>query len=342
MFAGRPDRHEHRRRLAGLDFHHETGDPVSYPGNVSGAVRATPAVVRARAARAARARAPRRPARARAQRATCSLRCGSTVGCRSRVGCGCGGCASSSSGRCSSTVAAKSSPDPAPGAGCGRSRSGTCAAACSRRAARRPRVRLQLRRLDARAARTARPAPHPGPHPRHPRPLRGLPASISRAGRPLELETRLSAARPRRRADHHAPALALRARPQGRVHRHPPDQAARPTARPGLAVRLGAPRMLASGRRATVRVTVANQRRRRPGRVVSSLWHLRITGAPAARRAPSALRSCEPAGRARALTVPVPRPPAGGSACVSRPPPPAPAARARRCARSARAPPVTG
>ena len=113
-------------------------------------------------------------------------------GVRSRAGCGCGGCASSSSGRCSSTVAARSSPAPAPGAGCGRSRSGTSAAAGSPLIGAAGRAcACSLRRLDARGGarldlRLTRVRT---------RDIRALcavlPAGVSPAGRPLELETRL-------------------------------------------------------------------------------------------------------------------------------------------------------
>jgi hypothetical protein len=45
-------------------------------------------------------------------------------------------------------------------------------------------------------------------------------------------------------------------------------------ARPELAMRLSAPCLLDAGRRATVRVTVANQRRQRPSRMISPLWNV--------------------------------------------------------------------
>jgi hypothetical protein len=95
-----------------------------------------------------------------------------------------------------------------------------------------------------------------------------------------------------------------------------PIKPRRPAARPGLAMRLGAPRVLASGRRATVRVTVANQRRRRSDRVASSLWDLRITGG--AGSTPRTIRFKQlRAGRSRTvrLTVPVPLA-ARGRVCV--------------------------
>ena len=89
-----------------------------------------------------------------------------------------------------------------------------------------------------------------------------------------------------------------------------------PTARPGLAVRLRAPRILASGRRAAVLVTVANRRSRRPGRVVSSLWQLQIAATAGGR--PRTIRLEElRARRARTVrvTVPVPGVSADGCAC---------------------------
>ena len=114
---------------------------------------------------------------------------------------------------------------------------------------------------------------------------------------------------------------------------------AKPTsARPGLAVRLQSPRAQASGRRATVRVTLANQRPVRPGRDVSSLWHVRVTasaGGPPRIIGYKELR----AGRSRTVRVTV-RMPRGARrrACVrvaatahsARP------AIARRCVRIAR------
>jgi hypothetical protein len=102
--------------------------------------------------------------------------------------------------------------------------------------------------------------------------------------------------------------------------------------------------VLASGRRATVLVTVSNRRRARPSRVVSSLWNLRITGS--AGGVPRTVHVKElRARRSRTvrLTVPVPRR-ARGRVCVRIA---ANAASARgagalRCARSAGAPPITG
>ena len=135
MFAGRPDRHEHRRRLtAGLDLRRRDRQPrrgqrqrgrPRDTGRGPGACRARPCERAGCAGRLG----------VHGQRVTGSVHCASRVGCPSRVDCACGERASSSRGPCSSTVAVKSSPAPAPGAGCGRSRSSTCAAGCSRRGA---------------------------------------------------------------------------------------------------------------------------------------------------------------------------------------------------------------
>jgi hypothetical protein len=56
-----------------------------------------------------------------------------------------------------------------------------------------------------------------------------------------------------------------------RLARVPAGRAARAGRAPAAA------RLVDSGRRATVRVTVVNQRRRRPSRVISSVWNVRIT-----------------------------------------------------------------
>ncbi len=142
----------------------------------------------------------------------------------------------------------------------------------------RPSVRLNLRRMDSRGdarlqLRLARVRI---------RDIRALcavlPASVSRAGRPLELETRL-----RLRDGKATQRIVLRQRwrcvrdRKGEFVGIAPIAPRRPAARPGLGVRLSAPRLVDSGRRATVRVTVVNQRRRRPSRVISSLWNVRIT-----------------------------------------------------------------
>ena len=87
--------------------------------------------------------------------------------------------------------------------------------------------------------------------------------------------------------------------------------------------------MLASGRRATVRIRWPTSAGDGP-----TVWHPRYgtcgsPSVPAARHAPSVSRSCAPDGRARCASPSRCRaPPAGGCACRSRPAPPAPAARA--------------
>jgi hypothetical protein len=207
------------------------------------------------------------------------------------------------------------------------------------------RVRLQLRRVDARGG--ARFALRlTSVRIRDIRALCGvLPAGVNRAGRPLELETRL------RLRDRGATGrITLRQRwrcvrdRKGEFVGIRPITPRRPATRPGLAVRLQTPRVLAAGRRATALVTVTNRRRARPSRVVSSLWHLRITAD--AGGAPQTVRVKElRAHRSRTLrlTVPVPRT-AGRRACLqitagaesARP------AGARRCARIASAPRFTG
>jgi hypothetical protein len=112
-----------------------------------------------------------------------------------------------------------------------------------------------------------------------------LPAGVSLEGRPLELETRL-----RLRDGSVRNSISLRQRWRCVRDRRRdfagirPVKPTRPAARPGLALRMGAPRLTASGRRATVRVTVGNRRRRGSSRVVSSLWDLRLR-ADAGRRA---------------------------------------------------------
>ena len=199
-----------------------------------------------------------------------------------------------------------------------------------------PRVRLRLRRLhlpgrgrvDLRLTRVRT------------RDVRALcttlPASVSRAGRPLELETRV-------RLRDGAVMHPITMRQRWRCVRDRKDEFAGirpirpkpPTARPGLAVRLRAPRILASGRRAAVLVTVANRRSRRRGRVVSSLWHLQIAATAGGR--PRTIRLEElRARRARTVrvTVPVPRR-IRGRVCVRVAANAASArgAHARRCAR---------
>ena len=172
-----------------------------------------------------------------------------------------------------------------------------------------------------------------------------LPASVSLAGRPLELETRL-----RLRDRTVTTGVTLRQRwrcvrdRKGEFTGIRPVKPKPPAARPGLAVRMRAPRVLASGRRASVLVTVANRRRARPSRVVSSLWDLRITGS--AGGVPRTVRVKElRARRSRTLRliVPVPRR-ARGRVCmqVAATAASARGAGARRCARIAGAPPAAG
>ena len=106
-----------------------------------------------------------------------------------------------------------------------------------------------------------------------------LPAGVSRAGRPLELETRLrmSDGTSRSATTLRQPWRCARDR-KGEFTGIRPVRPRPTAARPGLAVHLRTPRVLTTGRRATVLVTVTNRRRARPSRVESSLWHLRITG----------------------------------------------------------------
>ena len=173
------------------------------------------------------------------------------------------------------------------------------------------RARLQLRRLDARAAarvdlRLTRVRI---------RDIRALcavlPAGISSAGRPLELETRL-----RLRDRGTTSAIVTRQRwrcvrdRKGEFTGIRPIEAKAPTARRGLALRVHAPRLVAPGR-ATVLVTVTNQRPRRPSRAASSLWQLRITGSAGRRARTKALQGAagrtvahRPAHRARTADGP--------------------------------------
>ena len=135
-----------------------------------------------------------------------------------------------------------------------------------------------------------------------------LPAGVSRAGRPLEPETRV-----RLRDGKVSNDITLRQRwrclrdARGEFSGIGPIKPKPPAARPGLAVRMKAPRALASGRRAQVLVTVVNRRRARPSRVVSSLWNLRITGGAGGRLRTVHLKELR-ARRSRTvrLTVPVP------------------------------------
>jgi hypothetical protein len=101
-----------------------------------------------------------------------------------------------------------------------------------------------------------------------------------------------------------------------------------------------APRVLASGRRATVLVTVANQRRRRPSRAVSSLWDLHITATAGGEPRTIGLKELRARhSRTVRLTVPVPRR-ARGRLCVqvAAKAPSARGATARRCAQIASRP----
>ena len=208
-----------------------------------------------------------------------------------------------------------------------------------------PRVRLRVRRLDVRGAaqldlRLTRVRT---------RDIRALctvlPASVSRAGRPLELETGL---RLRDGAATHAVRMTQRWRcvrdRKGEFTGIRPIKPERRVVRPGLAVRMKAPRVSPSGRRATVRITAANQRRPRPSRAASSLWDLRLTataGGPPRTVRVKELRARR--SRTLRLTVPVPRR-AGGRVCVqvAAIAPAARGAAARRCARIAGAPPAAG
>ena len=208
-----------------------------------------------------------------------------------------------------------------------------------------PQVTLTLRRRDARGRahlnlRLTR---------IHTRDVRALcavlPARIARAGRPLELETRL-----RLRDGARTSGITLRQRwrcvrdGKGEFTGIRPIQPRRLAARPGLAVRLHAPRMVAPGQHATVLVTVTNRRRPRPSRVVSSLWHLRITGTAGGR--PHTIGSKElRARRSRRLhlRLAVPRT-ARRRVCIHvvASADSARRARARRCIRIASAPGSTG
>ena len=136
-----------------------------------------------------------------------------------------------------------------------------------------------------------------------------LPAGVSRAGRPLELETRL-------RLRDRGVIQPITMRQEWRCLRDRKGEftGIRPilrkplTVRPGLAMRLRPLRVPAAAGSATVRVTLANRRRARPSRVVSSLWNLRITAA--AGGPPRSMRLRElPARRSRTvrLTVRLPR-----------------------------------
>ena len=208
-----------------------------------------------------------------------------------------------------------------------------------------PRVRLQLRPLDARG-RARLDLTFRRVRTRDIRALcTVLPAGVSRAGRPLELETRLRVRDigVRGRVTMRQPWRCVRDR-KGEFAGIRPVAARRPSVRPGLAVRLQAPRVSASGRRMTILVTVANRRRGRSGRIASSLWNLRIIASAGGRSHTVHVNELR-ARRARTLRfrVRVPRH-AGRRTCVqvtaaadsARP------AGARRCARLASAPSFTG
>jgi hypothetical protein len=172
-----------------------------------------------------------------------------------------------------------------------------------------------------------------------------MPAGVSRAGRPLELETRL-----RLRDRGVTRRIAMRQRWRCVRDRKGEFTGIRPVrprptaARPGLAVSLRVLPALTPGRRASALVTVTNRRPKRPTRVVSSLWHLRITGIAGGRPRTIGLRELR-ARRSRTvrLRLPVPRA-ARRQLCVqvtagadsARP------AHARRCVRIANAPRFTG
>ena len=329
---------------AGWTFANEVGSPVV--GNVSGAARATPAVVQATAARVGpSAQASQAGSGARAARDRLG-----PLRFRGRVGVPRGLRLRRARVVVARTLFEHGRREELARSGSGRRlrpfalehvRGGLFAA--RRRGA--ARVRLQLRRLDARAAtrfdlRLTRV---------HIRDIRALcavlPAGVSRAGRPLELETRL-----RLRDRGSTSAITTRQRwrcvrdRKGEFNGIRAIKPTPPTARPGLALRVGAPQVLAPGRRATVLVTVTNQRQRRPSRTVSSLWQLRITGSAGPELRTKAFNELR-AGRSRTVRLTLPaRRTARGRVCV-RITANATSARgtsARRCARSAGAPLFTG
>ena len=213
------------------------------------------------------------------------------------------------------------------------------------RARSRPSVRLSLRRLDAHG--TVRlDLQLAGVRIRDIRALcTMLPAKVSLAGRPLELETRLLL-----RDRGVTKRITLRQRWRCVRDREGEFGGIRPikpkplAARPGLAVRLGAPRILASGRQATVLVTVTNRRRARPSRVVSSLWHLRITGTAGGPTHTISLKQLR-ARRSRTLRLSLRVPRATRRRVCVQVAAGADSARptsARRCVRITSSPPVTG
>ncbi len=208
-----------------------------------------------------------------------------------------------------------------------------------------PRVRLRLRRLgaqgrvhvDLRLSRV------------RVRDVRALctvtPAAIGRAGRPLELETRLHL-----RDGASTGAITMRQRwrcvrdRKGEFSGIRPVRRVRLAARPGLALRVQPLRVTPSGDSVTTVVSVTNRRGTRPRRVVSSLWNVRVTGS--AGGGPRSVRVAElRRGRTRTvrLTLPVSRR-AGGRICVqvNAGADSARGATSRRCARTAGAPSFTG
>jgi hypothetical protein len=140
-----------------------------------------------------------------------------------------------------------------------------------------PRVRLRLGRKDARG-RTRLRLRLTRVRIRDVRALcTVLPAGAGLDGRPLDLETRLRLSDGEVRG-----TIVLRQRwrcVRDRKHAFAgirPIKPTRPATRPGLVLRMRAPELTASGRRATVRVTVGNLRRRESSRVVTSLWDVRL------------------------------------------------------------------
>jgi hypothetical protein len=208
----------------------------------------------------------------------------------------------------------------------------------------RPHVHLKLRRVDTHAARLDLRLTRV-----RTRDIRALcavlPARVSRTSRPLELETRL-----RLRDRGLTAGIVMRQRwrcvrdRKGEFSGIRPIKPKRVAARPGLSVRLGRPRVRASGDRATVVATVTNRRRRRPSRVVSSLWDLRITGSVGDQVRTTRFEELR-AGRSRTVRLSLPaRRTARGKVCVrvAANATSARGASARRCARVAGAPRFTG
>ncbi len=208
-----------------------------------------------------------------------------------------------------------------------------------------PRVRLRLRPLDGRGHARLQPTVSRV----RIRDVRALctllPATVGRAGRPLELETRLRVrdGNAHGRLTLRQPWRCVRDR-KGEFAGLRPVAPRRPAARPGLAVRLHAPALRASWRRASVPITNVNQRRARGSRVASSLWDLRITGN--AGGPPRTIRLKQLRARhtrAVRLTIRVP-PGAHRRVCVqvTANAISARGASARRCARTANGPRFTG